>query len=438
MAELTMPNVGEGVVEGTVTKWHKHEGDEVALDETIVEVETDKAVVEIPSPFAGRLTKILVAEGETVPIGTPIALVETAAGANARDPAPEANGSQAAAATAPSTPAVRAHEHGGNPANGAEEARRTRRISPVVLKLASQHDIDLTLVRGTGIEGRVTKQDVERYLANPVANSVPPPEGSAVVGEDAHAVRSRAGTDRATSVEPPDVPLDDGAEVINLTATRRAIARHMTESHRTIPVAWMMVEADVTALVKTRERMKVDFERQEGVKLPSLPFFIEAAVVALKEHPAINASYSDEGIRQHRDAHIGIAVATAAGLLVPVLHNAGALSLTGIARETARLAEKAHARTLTLEELRGATLTIDNTGAFGSILSQPIVPVGQVAIITTEMIRRELRPLGDDAFGLRSVINLCISFDHRALDGAEAGRFMETLRSRIESAQVGI
>lgn len=418
MPELIMPNVGEGVTEGTVTKWLKREGDDVALDEPVVEIETDKAVAEIPSPFAGRLAKILVPEGDTVPIGTPLAEFAAAAGA------PEAH-ERAAAATveSPAAPAAMSAA----PTKGAPEpveARRTGRYSPVVLQLASEQNIDLALVRGTGIDGRVTRQDVQRYIENPAAHTAPPPEGAGVVGVQPGAPATIAG--------PPQVDVQGAPDIIRLTATRRTIAAHMLESHRTIPVAWMMVEADVTGLVSLRARVKDDFERREGVKLTYLPFFIQAVVAALKAHPRLNATYTDEGIRQHPDVHLGIAVATESGLLVPVLRNAADLPLAGIARETARLAAGAHARRLTLDELRNATFTLDNTGAFGSIASQPIVPVGQVAIITTEAIRRELRPAGDELFGVRSLINLCISFDHRALDGAEAGRFMQAVKERLE------
>jgi 2-oxoisovalerate dehydrogenase E2 component (dihydrolipoyl transacylase) len=308
------------------------------------------------------------------------------------------------------------------------ETQRTRQYSPVVLKLAGEQNIDLSLVRGTGIDGRVTRQDVQRYLENPAANTVPPPAGAGVVGVQAGASATIAGAPQGAEQRSPDV--------VPLTATRRTIAAHMLESHRTIPVAWMMVEADVTTLVSRRARLKDDFERREGVKLTYLPFFIEAVVAALKEYPQLNATFTDEGIRRHPDVRLGIAVATDSGLLVPVLRNAADLSLAGIAHETARLAARAQERKLALDELRGATFTIDNTGAFGSIASQPIIPVGQVAIITTEAIRRELRPDGDELFGVRSLVNLCISFDHRALDGAEAGRFMQAVKERLERTSV--
>ena len=404
MPQLVMPNVGEGVTEGTVTKWLKREGDQVTLDEPVVEIETDKAVAEIPSPFAGTLTKLLVPEGETVPIGTPLAEFETAAGTVAAEVRAESPAS-AAPVAASSPPAAAA----------AAEARRVRGYSPVVLKLAADRNVDLALVRGTGIDGRVTRQDVERYVANPAANTVPPPAGSGVVGV------------RADAPAPRPAP-----GVVPLSATRRSIAAHMLESHRTIPVAWMMIEADVTGLVGLRARMKDEFERREGVKLTYLPFFIQAVAAALKEHPQLNATLTDAGIQRHAAVDLGVAVATDSGLLVPVLRNAASLPLAGIATELARLAAKAQERRLTLDEMRNATCTIDNTGAFGSIASQPIVPVGQVAIVTTEAIRRELRAIGDEEYGVRSVMNLCISFDHRALDGAEAGRFMQAVKAKLE------
>jgi 2-oxoisovalerate dehydrogenase E2 component (dihydrolipoyl transacylase) len=194
----------------------------------------------------------------------------------------------------------------------------------------------------------------------------------------------------------------------------------------------MAVEADVSGLVALRERVKADFERQEGVKLTYMPFFVQAIVGALKQHPAVNATFSDEGITLHARQHVGIAVAADFGLVVPVIRDAGDRSIAGLARELDALGEKARTRKLAIEEMRGASFTIDNTGAFGSVLSQPIVPVGQVAIITTEAIRRELRPVGD-AFAARSLMNLCISIDHRALDGAQAGAFMADVKRRLES-----
>jgi 2-oxoisovalerate dehydrogenase E2 component (dihydrolipoyl transacylase) len=296
-----------------------------------------------------------------------------------------------------------------------------------VLRLASEHNIDLSLVRGTGIEGRVTRQDVVRYLENPSANTVPPSSTAGVVGVE------REQRERAAEPSPPEADEQRASDVTPLSATRRTIAARMTESHQTIPVAWMAVEADVTGLVALRERSKDEFERVEGVKLTYLPFFVQAFVSALKRHPEINATYTAEGMGQNRAQHIGVAVAAESGLVVPVIRNAGDLSIAGLARELARLVEKARARKLAVDDMRGATLTLDNTGAFGSIISQPIVPAGQTAIVTTEAVRRELRPADDGAIAVRAVMNLCISFDHRAVDGAQAGAFMRDAKLHLEA-----
>jgi 2-oxoisovalerate dehydrogenase E2 component (dihydrolipoyl transacylase) len=293
-----------------------------------------------------------------------------------------------------------------------------------VLKLAAEHGIDLSLVRGSGIEGRVTRQDVMRYLEDPAAYTAPPPETAGVVGVPAPA-------EPAARAEGEGAPAD-GERVVPLTPARRTIAARMTESHRTVPVAWMAVEADVTQLVALRERVKDAFERENGVRLTYLPFFIQSICGALKEHPALNATFSDAGITLHSKLDLGIAIATDWGLVVPVIRGAGDKSIAGLARELEELGARARDRKLTLDEMRGATLTIDNTGAFGSIISQPIVPVGQVAIITTEAVRHELRPTAEGGPAPRAVMNLCLSFDHRALDGAAAGRFMQNVRTRLE------
>lgn len=449
MPQLTMPNVGEGVTEGTVTRWLKSEGDDVALDEPVVEIETDKAVVEVPSPFAGKLLTIIVREGETVPIGAPlaeftgeeateqpsVAAVPTTETVKAAVEG-EADERPATPIKAPAKPAaVRSRNGDATEAEG--EHRRTRQYSPVVLRLAEEHQIDLALVRGTGIEGRVTRQDVMRYIENPALHTVAPAAGEGVVGAQKRATSAPPGPPSAVSDEPAvsspsQSTTGESDTAVPLSAMRRTIAAHMSESHRTIPAAWMAVEADVTGLVALRERVKDEFFRNEGVKLTYMPFFVQAIVGALKRHQAMNATFADDSITLHARQHVGIAVATEWGLVVPVIRAAGDKSIAGLARELEQLGEKARTRKLTIEEMRGATFTVDNTGAFGSVLSQPIVPVGQAAIITTEAIRRELRPAGD-GFGIRSVMNLCVSIDHRALDGAVAGAFMADVKSLLES-----
>ena len=423
MPAITMPDVGESVTEGTVVRWLKREGDTVHLDEPVVDIETEKVEVEVPSPYEGRLVKILVREGEIALVGAPLAEFEVTgvaavAAASGKQQAPAAIPASAGA-TAPRAAAPTATQR----ATG--EPQRTRRYSPVVLKLATERGVDLTLVQGTGIDGRVTRQDVLRYLENPAAHTVPPPAGTGVVGV--------APGERPAPAAP--LPAGEGpeSELVPLTPTRRTIAAHMLESHRTVPVAWMVVEADVTELALLRESAKEAFRREEGVALTYLPFFIQAIVGALKEHPALNATFADDGIRIHHRCHMGIAVAAASGLIVPVIRDADRKSVAGLARELDELGAKARDRKLTLDDVRGATFTVDNTGAFGSVLSQPIVPPGQAAIVTTEAVRRELRVAADGSFAARSVMNLCLSFDHRALDGAQAGLFMQAVKRNLEA-----
>jgi 2-oxoisovalerate dehydrogenase E2 component (dihydrolipoyl transacylase) len=466
MPSLTMPNVGEGVTEGTVTRWLKQEGDAVALDEPVVEIETDKAVVEIPSPFEGTLAKIIVQEGSVVPIGAPLAEfaaagataepASTAAADDARadEPARATVGAEAGKSRGADGASKSSRVRDGRSANGAtpgapttgEGFRRTRQYSPVVLKLAAEHNIDLALVRGSGIDGRVTRQDVLAYLENPMMHMVPPGEGEGVVGaqqkQGAEPARARPRVPEAAAPTPePEAPpaakesatVRDGDERIALTATRRTIASRMLQSHQTVPVAWMMVEADVTGLVGLRARLKDEFRRREGVALTYMPFFVHSIVGAMKSHPEINATFDEDAIIVHHRYHIGIAVAAESGLVVPVIRDPDRKSIAGLSHELDELGTKARQRKLSVDEMRGATFTIDNTGAFGSIVSQPIIPPGQAAIITTEAIRREVRATDDGLFGVRSVMNLCVSFDHRALDGAQAGIFMRDVRLALEA-----
>ena len=461
MPSVAMPNIGEGVTEGTVTRWLKAEGDAVVRDEPLVEVETDKAVVEIPSPFEGRLAKILVAENETVPVGSPLAEFEIADGEAAPTAAPATAAPATAApeqaapaqppAAAPAAPMAAAPTPPGEsvPAAAAaaaatdnasaeparEAAARRHFYSPAVLRLAAEQSVDLSQVTGTGEGGRVTRKDVQAHLdASPAAGTAPAAPAAPAVA----AASPVAPAGATTGAEDTGDATEDAADAVTpLSATRRSIAAHMSESHRTIPVAWMAVEADVTGLAALRERAKEAFREAEGVNLTYLPFFVQAIVAALKQHPQLNATYSEEGseasVRVHRGFHVGLAVATDAGLLVPVIRDADRKSIAGLARQINGLGEKARERKLTVDEMRGATFTIDNTGAFGSLISVPIVPVGQVAIITTETIRRELRVTADGSFGARSVVNLATSFDHRALDGADVGRFMRTVKEHLEA-----
>ena len=464
MPSFTMPNVGEGVTEGEVTRWLKAKGEFVARDEPVVEVETDKAVVEIPSPFEGTLARILVREGEIVPVGTPLGEIEEGAAAAVTAPAPQAPseapptpapGPEPGAAVPPPAPAAAPEPAVAEPAavpSAAPAASFTQApaappatYSPAVLKLARQQGVDLAAVPGTGRGGRVTRKDVLRYLehaqaraaaAAPAAAQAPAAPAQAPAAETPAAALSPA-----TAATPGTLgPSTARGELVRLSATRRAVARHMAESHATIPLAWMAIEADVTGLVALRQAARDAFEQARGVRLTFMPFFVQAIARALGEHPELNSTYTEDGLLRHERLDLGIAVATDAGLLVPVLRDANRLGLPELARAIEDLATRARDRTLAHEELQGGTLTVDNTGAFGSLISQPIVPVGQVAIVTTEAIRRELRVVGDadsDAFAPRSVMHLAISFDHRALDGAEVGAFMADLTALLEAYAPG-
>jgi 2-oxoisovalerate dehydrogenase E2 component (dihydrolipoyl transacylase) len=289
---------------------------------------------------------------------------------------------------------------------------RERFYSPAVLRLAREHSVDLSQVTGSGIGGRVTRRDVERYMATGPA--APPP---------------------ARAAPPGEAPAAPGApyETVVLSPTRRTIAEHLVRSNVEAPQAWTMVECDVTRLVARRERDKERFREQEGVDLTLLPYFTVAVCEALRAFPMLNARWEGEELRRYRAAHVAIAVATEHGLVTPVVHDAGDLSVVGLAKRIADLVQRAHARKLRLEDIEGGTFTVNNTGSFGSVASKPIVNTPQVAIVTMERVVKRPVVVEGDAIAVRSMVNVCLSFDHRALDGYEAGGFLADLKRRLEA-----
>ncbi len=429
---IRMPQLGESVVEGTIGRWLKQPGDWVEKDEPIAEIITDKVNAELPSPVAGRVEALLVPEGATVPAGQEIARV-----AEAAEPAPA--GPPAAA----SAPAEAAAAPGGapvEPAAGEAPSRagggRRIRSSPLVRRLAEEHQIDLTQIRGTGLGGRITKDDVLKYLAERerAAPAVPLEKPPEIARVPAAAVPPPPPAAAAPPPVLPSAPLAPGEERLPLSPMRRTIAEHLTRTHQTVPAAWTMVEVDVTALVRWREQVREEFRRREGVELTYLAPFVQVVVEALKEFPLLNARWEDEHLVLRRNIHLGIAVALEDGLIVPVLHHAEERNLVGIARALADLIARARAGTLTLSDVQGATFTVNNTGAFGSIVSVPIIPQGQSGIVTMEAIVK--RPVVvDDAIAIRSLMNVCLSFDHRVVDGAVAGRFLQSIKRRLEGFQ---
>lgn len=414
MTTVTMPQLGESVTEGTIVAWLKSEGDSVALDEPLCEIETEKVTAELPSPVAGVLRRILVPQGETVVVGTALCEVEEAGGAAAvrssgvarAEVGPRA--ARMAALDTPGTSASRAEAPGGG---------RRRFFSPAVQRLAELHGVDLSLVRGTGIGGRVTRKDVEAYVARGGAGVTPP-----------------------SSAEPEAPPVgavgSAGADVsvVPLVGVRKTIAENMTRSNREVPQAWTMVEVDMTRLAARRTALEGQLR---GRKVTFLPLFIEAVCRALREHPRLNARLEDGEVRVWRRLNIGVAVATDWGLVVPVLHDAGELSAEGLAVRLEELVRRARERQLTVGDVEGGTFTVNNTGAFGSIASKPLVLPPQVAIVTLEQVVRRPMVVGEDALAIRPVANVCLSFDHRALDGLEAGRFLATLRGYLEGGGDG-
>ncbi|HKF76433.1 MAG TPA: dihydrolipoamide acetyltransferase family protein [Candidatus Dormibacteraeota bacterium] len=416
VAPIRMPQLGESVTEGTVDRWLKKEGDYVRRDEPIVEVVTDKVNAEIPSPFEGTLLRISVAEGTTIPIGTEIAVMEVA-GAEAEVPASAAATPAGPVAAAPAAPA-----------EPAEPAAGRQRFSPAVRRLAEEHGIDPSQLRGSGEGGRVTRDDVLAFVAGRAAPA-------AAATSPAAAAAPPAQAPPPTPAPPAPLPAGvDGSreELVPLTVMRRSIAEHMTRSLATSPHAWTLQEIDVTELVRFREAEKEGFQRRNGAPLTYLPFVAQVVCDALAEFPFLNSTWTDEGILLRRYVNLGIAVAIPDGLIVPVVREAGRLGFTDLARAINDLVERARNRQLRPDDVAAGTFTLNNTGATGSVASQPIINQPQAAILTTEAIVRRPVVIGE-GIAVRHIMNMCLSFDHRIVDGMMAGRFLGFIRERLEA-----
>ncbi|MCA3748568.1 MAG: 2-oxo acid dehydrogenase subunit E2 [Rubrobacter sp.] len=428
-----MPQLGESVTEGTIARWLKAEGEEVEKDEPIAEVDTDKVSAELPSPLAGRIERLLVPEGTTVEVGAEIALVATADEAPEEGPAREdllrsegpteefpAAGTRAqpvAAGPGESRTAATSREEGdgrGGRVPTAEELRLSR-SSPVVRRLAAEHGVEISEIRGTGIGGRVTKKDIEAYIRE---REAPPRE------------------EAPPRPAPPRerVEVYEGDEVVEVTSVRRAIADRMSRSKREAPHAWTLVEADVSGLVRLREARKEEFLRREGINLTYLPFIVKAAVESLKEHPVLNSVWDGDRIVLRRRINVGIAVDLEGGaLIVPVIKDADDYGIVGLARRIDEVVRKARERRLSPDDVSGGTFTVNNPGALGSVVSTPIINHPQAAILSAEAIVKRPVVLEDDSIAVRSMMNLEVSFDHRILDGGAALRFLNAVKRRLES-----
>lgn len=428
MATVKMPQLGETVTEGTVGRWLKKVGEAVAKYEPLLEVETDKVASEIPSPFAGTLTKILVEEGTTVPVGAAVCEIgESAAGATAsaeRTPQATASGNAPQSTVSAVSNVEQAAPHRPQVA-----VRDGIRYSPAVRKLAREHRLDLGTLTGSGRGGRLTAKDVLQHVESGSARFSPAAQTASAVTS----VQPERPAPAAAHVKPAVVaPPAEGDTSIRVTQMRKTIAEHMVLSKTTIPHAWSMVEADLTDLVKWREREKDAFKAREGVNLTYLPIVVLAVCGALREFPMVNATWAGDKIILRKQINVGIAVDIEDGLVVPVIKDADHMSLSGLARKIVDLVNKARSRKLTMEEMSDGTITVDNTGALGSIASYPIINPPQAAIITTEAIVK--RPwVVNDAIAIRSIMNLCLSLDHRVLDGSVASRFLQSVKRRLET-----
>jgi len=472
MPKVTMPQLGESVAEGTIGRWLKKPGDHVAKYEPLVEVITDKVNAEVPSPFEGTLTEILVQEGETVPNNTEIAVVEAAGEQASAETQPSTHAAAAepsvlgsagfgpagsderpaqdeSTGNAPTAPAATAERSAGNGANAPDGY--TGRMTPAVRRLAREHGVDLALIAGSGHAGRVTRDDVMRFVESGAAGQAGSPAPAA--GQEEASTASAPGTALAapapTVAHPPagapapapapapasTTPTQD--ELKATTPMRRSIAEHMVRSTSSVPHAYTTVEVDMSGVVALRDAVKGRYQAQEGVALSFVAIVGKAVVESLRRHPDLNALWTDQGLLRKANVNLGIAVAVDDGLIVPVIKDADRYSIHGLNLWIADLANRARAGRLRLDDIQGGSFTLNNTGWFGSVASQPIINVPQVAILSMEAIVKRpvvIESAGGDTIGIRPIMNLCVALDHRATDGAQVGRFTQDVKRWLEAA----
>ena len=406
---VVMPQLGESVHEGTISKWLVKPGDKVVEFEPMLEVDTDKVSAEVPAPVTGILKEILAKEGQTVQAGAEIAVVElggdgkVTATPEAPAPAPKVAGERPAEPAAPPPP----------PSSRVEEKvdGGEHRYSPAVQMLADELKVDLSGIHGTGLGGRVTKKDVQQYATQARQS---PPAAAAPAARPAPS---------------------EGDEVVQLTRVRRLIAENMTRSKSTIPHAWQTQEADMSGVVANRNANKGAFQKQEGFSLTYLPYVMAAAVSALRENPHVNATFNETELIVHRDINLGISVGLEDTLVVPVVRKADGLNIAGLARAVNELATRARNKQLKADDLSGGTFTVNNSGTFGTLFSYSVINPGQSGILTMEAIVE--RPMAvSGMIGIKPMMYLCFSFDHRVLDGLQAARFLTSCRKWLEAVTV--
>ncbi|MDA0297514.1 MAG: dihydrolipoamide acetyltransferase family protein [Actinobacteria bacterium] len=439
MADITLPQLGETVTEGTITKWFKKVGDTVAADEPLFEVSTDKVDTEVPSPISGTLTEIRVAEGDTVPVGTVIAVVGVAGAAPVPTPAPAPVVAAPVVAAPVPTPAAA-------PVVAAPVITSNKLLSPVVRRLVAEHGIDVNALVGSGPGSRITREDVLDYIDRNGLKATPAAAPTSVVSAPVIAAPApvapapvvHAPTPAPAPVSRPAVVSSEREQVIALTKIRKLTGSHMIMSKSTSPHAFSVVEADYANVDRTRAAIKESWKAGEGFSLTYLPFISRAIIDALREFPHLNASIDGDNLIVHSYVDLGVAVdLDYTGLLVPVVRNADGKRIRAIAREINDLASRARNRKLLPDEIQGGTFTISNNGSAGSVLTMPIINQPQVAIMSTDAIVR--KPVvvtssdGSESIAIHPVGNLSMSWDHRAFDGAYAGRFLARVKQILET-----
>ena len=456
---VSMPQLGESVTEGTIARWLKQPGEPVARYESIAEVASDKVNAEIPAPADGTFGEVIAPEGSVVSVGQPICTIEQGAGASAevaatapaapvaeqpaapvraaafeavpavREAAPAPVAVASAPATSPVAPAAAPAAEpvpsapaispvataAADDANGAAH----QHVTPAVRMLAREQDVDLSLIQGSGIGGRVTKKDVLDHVQR--RDEAARAAGPAPLVALAPALSASA---------------EEGDQLLPMTSVRRAIADHMVRSRQTSPHAWLMVEVDMSRVVRLREAGKVAFRERYGISLTYLPFVARAVVEALRRRPTFNAQWSEAGLVLKHDINLGIAVALEENLVVPVLRNADRLSIAGLAQAMADLGNRARANRLKLDEIQGGTFTLNNTGALGAVMTQAIINQPQAAILTMDAVVKRAVVV-DDMIAIRPIMNLGMSFDHRLNDGLQAARFLQDVREQLEGLDEG-
>lgn len=430
LTEVTVPHLAESLVEATIGKWLKKPGDYIEQYEVLCELFTEKVNTEMPSPIEGKLIKIIVGDGETAAVGEAICVIEEPAGSGAANatssPDPQA-----------STSAV---------AEDSDQSMRGR-YSPAVHRLAQDNRVDLARVAGTGLGGRITRKDVETFIASGGANAAPAavqaaaptvPAVPVVAEEPANQPVRSSGIHLSASPQTPLIEAEGhnldarNEHFIDVTPMRNAIATKMRQSVTEIPHAWTMIEVDVTNLVVLRNKVKDEFMRREGINLTYLAFMLKAVVNAIKDYPIINSVWAVDKIIVKRDINISLSVGTEDSVMTPVIKKADQKNIAGLAREIDELTKKTRAGKLALSDMVGGTFTVNNTGSFGSILSYPIINYPQAAIVTFESIVKKPVVI-QDMIAVRSMVNLCLSLDHRILDGVICGRFLQRVKENLES-----